>query len=377
MIKIPWAFLMIILAILTTGCNSTITPITMETRASTQSDISTTILRSTPTLIQHHTPTVTQTVEPSRPTPTITPTKSAHITTLSGFEGQVDDVAISQDGLTLAAISGWDGQLKIWDITELTVLATIEGVTGWPTRLTMSADGNLLATSNWWENKVIIWEACTGKQVSRITVESPRGIAFSPTGDILAIGGNSAIWFWDIRASVFLPSWIGPRSNCLSYLSFSDDGKTVTSIGCYNFVVQIWDVETKTLIHEFEPPHYSDLSTMAYSPMSETLAIPNDNDEIELWNVRNGELVQTISGFVDPGFEMIFDPSGRFLCTSGEDYSEFTKVWDIVTGQVLYRLKTSYHSRLAYSMNGQKLVTGNLDGSIQVWDVIALQAPSP
>jgi len=89
------------------------------------------------------------------------------------------------------------------------------------------------------------------------------------------------------------------------------------------------------------------------------------------------KLVQTISGFAASTVEMIFDPSGRFLCTSGDDDSEFTNVWDSVTGQVIYRLKTSYHSLLAYSMNGQILVTGNLDGSIQVWDVSALQAPSP
>ena len=73
-------------------------------------------------------------------------------------------------------------------------------------------------------------------------------------------------------------------------------------------------------------------------------------------------------GHTDSTCCVAYSPDGQRLVTGSDDYT--AKVWDAKTGTELLTLKghTNYVRSVAYSPDGQRLVTGIADGKTKVWD---------
>ncbi len=140
--------------------------------------------------------------------------KKQAIRTVEAHGRWIRNLALSPDGKTVASVAD-DMVCKLWDAATGKVLHELRGhkektPTHFPSMLfacAFSADGKLLATGDK-VGHIVVWEVATGKQVT--TVESPgmytwdgrqrthsiggiRGLAFSPDGKHLAVGGIGKI----------------------------------------------------------------------------------------------------------------------------------------------------------------------------------------
>jgi WD40 repeat protein len=151
-------------------------------------------------------------------------------------------------------------------------------------------------------------------------------------------------------------------------VSFSSDGKLLAS-GSYDTTVILWDVANRKMIRKFEPSEGKTYS-VAFSPDDALLASGHVGGEIKLWDVASGKLVRSFKSDAYAVESLAFTPDGHLLAAR----SSFTvDLWDVAAGAVAHSLKGAAalisFASMAMSPDGKKIVTGDTDGSIRVWDV--------
>ena len=174
-------------------------------------------------------------------------------TSFSWLTGHVHSVAFSPDGSTLAAglsnsVSGPDhATIKLLKVGTDSDIVTLSGHTVYVNSVAFSPDGTTLA-SGAGDGTVRIWDLETETNTETIDLNLiVWSVAISPVGGILAAGlTNSSIWIYDLETERVLGSLVGhvhsPRS-----LAFSLDGTILASGGGMYKPVQLWDVSEWTI----------------------------------------------------------------------------------------------------------------------------------
>jgi WD40 repeat protein len=98
---------------------------------------------------------------------------------------------------------------------------------------TLSPDGRLLATSGW-DGQIKLWDVSCERELGAPLRGQMIGfteLAFSPDGERLAAGGyDGTITLWDVPTRQQVGNWKAHRKDC-SFLSFINGGRTLVSIG--------------------------------------------------------------------------------------------------------------------------------------------------
>jgi WD40 repeat protein len=121
---------------------------------------------------------------------------------LGGHRGGITDLAFSPDKRYLASASK-DLTVRIWNLTEGTLLATCAGHEAPPQSIAFSPVGEMLASGEWGGGgQVRIWNSRTGELISNLPVpgflDQIWRLRFSPGGTYLAAGGNMGLVVWRI-----------------------------------------------------------------------------------------------------------------------------------------------------------------------------------
>jgi WD40 repeat protein len=112
--------------------------------------------------------------------------------------------------------------------------------------------------------------------------------------------------------------------------------------------------------------HASDVSSVAFSPDSRTLA--SSGGDIKLWDVGSGRELRSLTGHTDSVNSVAFSPDGRTLASGSDDRT--VRLWDVASGHELFKL--TGHRReilsVAFSPDGRTLASGSWDNTIKLWD---------
>ena len=166
-------------------------------------------------------------------------------------------------------------------------------------------------------------------------------------------------------------------------LEFSPDGKTL-AVGKYQWV-ELWDLETQSIIHTYEP-HAGEVRSLKFAATKdqETSAlrlyagggIPAQTGEIRIWDVDSEELIKSFEVHGDTIESIALSPNNTTLLTASMD--EYSAIIDVtlledtedriddhakwLTQHVGRVLCTLYHPQGTY------FVTGSEDKTIKVWN---------
>lgn len=106
---------------------------------------------------------------------------------------------------------------------------------------------------------------------------------------------------------------------------------------------------------------------MAWQPDSDMLAI--SGTDLALYAVENNAFLHEIVSLerelkVSEIFGIAWSPDGKRLSEVGEKF----QVWDIAAQSFTSFTHQRSLSAVAWSLDGTKLLTGNVDGNVQIWD---------
>ena len=207
--------------------------------------------------------------------------------------------------------------------------------------------------------------------ISRLTKGTiSSGIALSPDGQYLALGGSIGAWLYDLETLREVSLFTG-HAREVKAVAFSRDGSTLLT-GSLDTTVKLWDLAKGMNTTTLEG-HPGGIRSLAVSPDGSVLASASyyfgfGNGVVYLWDTAAGQNTFTLSGFTGSVLSVVISPNGSTLA-SGADGA--IKLWNLHTGSHIATIQA--HSGIysvAYSRDGTKLAAGLHDGRLRIWDAI-------
>ena len=113
---------------------------------------------------------------------------------------------------------------------------------------------------------------------------------------------------------------------------------------------------------------YGDLWCIAYSPDGTMFLAGTSAEDVSLFDLASGSLLQTFTGHTPTVFSVAFSPDGRRVLAGAY---KTPNLWDVSTGGLLMSFigHTDRVNSVAYSPDGTRVLTGSADQTAKVWDV--------
>jgi WD40 repeat protein/serine/threonine protein kinase len=295
--------------------------------------------------------------------------------TLRGHGSYIRSCAYSPDGQTLLT-GGRDAKIKLWRPEAYGGVKSLQE-DGQSAEAVLAArfskDGSSIVTANY-DKTAALWDAVSLKSVKRFE-EGHEFLAssavFFADGTRLATGaGDGTVRLWDVLAGTEQQVLRGTGLNAA--LDVSEDGAFLAT-GSADGRVRIWDAASGKVIENL-PGHQHSITTVRFSPSSQTLASGDTSGECRLWNYdaaakrwAPGPELRAHSNAIN-ALEFIHNGT-RLLSASGD---RTCGQWDVASGQELKQLLLKHPDWVAdaaVSMDGQLALTVCDDGKLRLWSL--------
>jgi WD40 repeat protein/tRNA A-37 threonylcarbamoyl transferase component Bud32 len=288
--------------------------------------------------------------------------------------GPVVAVAFQPQGDRLASAS-WDQTIKVWNTAQEHEIATLRGHTGIVTSLAYRPDGQQLASTSQ-DLTVKLWDVEAAAEARSLRGHHCRVLclAFTPDGRQLLSGGGrlqanipGEVCRWDAIAGQELSALSAPIRAALT-IAARPDGHQFAA-GLEDGSVCYWDPEGSRPQRSVTT-HAMAVTAVAYAPDSAFLASGGADGLVKVMHSDNGQELFRVSAEL-PVTSLAYSPDGRRLAVAGKDrvaqQGDLT-VWDVGgKGKVWSHQPVPLITSLAYSRDGNYLLSGHHDGSLRVW----------
>jgi WD40 repeat protein len=289
---------------------------------------------------------------------------------VDGQTGPVDSLCFSPDGRRLACTDA-SGVVKVWDTQTGHTALAVHGHSDMAGNVAFSPNGRVLATSgndgivNLWDGTPL--DEQPGPECLVIPLQGCAypDVTFSPDGRRLAApGGDGALKTFDSFTGAQLCLFEG-HSMYTMRLAYSSDGRRILS-GSTDRTLRIWDADTGKQLLLVPVP--SAIYGVALSPDGRRIASYDTSGSLRLWDADTGKLLARLPGAGNT-WSLKFSPDGRRLAGNGE-YGE-AAIWEVDQPEkppLVLRGHRSIITGVAFSPDGNRLVTACMDRCAKVWD---------
>ncbi len=299
--------------------------------------------------------------------------------------------ATESASVTEAITASADGTVAFWDADtgsslprdRLKMYAPIQAAV-------LSPDGRRLACSgltSQGNSRMWMWQLASGERIGTHDREGEliQEIAFA-SGQADSLPENS-LWFtavrvqdsrkeiWNWSAEEDRSSLVGTpamHSSSLWGAISTPDGKNLLTFGGRG--ARLWRLQDKSEIMAFRPS--SAIRSIAFSATADLLAAGSQDGSIVLWNRTDHKSQRKLfGGHSGSVLAVAFSPDGEKLVSTGADGR--LAVWDVATGALAMRLrvtdKTVSGNAVCFFPDGKSILLSCEDRSLRVVDADALE----
>jgi WD40 repeat protein len=277
-----------------------------------------------------------------------------------GHRAGVRRAAFSPNGERLVSADE-NGVVLVWDFNRRELIKSLTGHHGRINSVAYEPDGRHFATAGI-DQTVIVWDAVTLEQAAVLREQQApiTGVAFSPDGKYLAAASDipdARTMLWDTRKWEQVRDLALPGGDWRELLFAPNNPRTLFA---YEKKV---DVETGQVVEDKKNTIHS---AAAFSANGSRLVMVSSEGVVRFINFTQRQITHKQSAHRDCGRAVAFSPNGKFVATGAEDIV----LWNATTQEVILRWDhSSVVWGLAWSPDGQYLVSTHGDGSILLWDV--------
>jgi WD40 repeat protein len=235
--------------------------------------------------------------------------------------------------------------------------------------LAFHPDGQRLAVSD--SSSIHILDVQRRRSVRSLEVPptTRTGIAFSPDGARVAFASSEGLALFDDRLRQQVRLARLEQYTSAEYVAFSPDGRWIAAgLGGPQPTVKVWPasgagdavtLDTNRLTYGPQPP--------AFSSDSRWFATFSKGESLMLWSIESWKLERTWT-LPGTGRALAFAPQGSRLAIAADGEAA---IWDADTGLKLVTLTSpgsSQATQMAWSPDGNRVVTAADDGVLRFWD---------
>jgi WD40 repeat protein/serine/threonine protein kinase len=304
------------------------------------------------------------------------------IAPILAHNGNVGAAALTSQGQRIA-LALIDGPIEIWNVQQLR-----DGIATKPERVLSSGgeeiwsvafhpDGKCLAAAG--NDKTRILKVANGEVATRFARHLAVAVAaISPDGKWVVTGGSDgSAKIWNRQAAHVEHRLHVRDSGTVNDAVFSPDAKTVL-IATDDGVARLWDAENGTQLKEFIG-HKARVRTAAFSNDGSRIVTASDDMTARIWDAKTSETEHVLEDHDQAVLCAAFSRDGKWVITGGDD--NLALIWDAITGKPrhtglvsceLYQATCQGHTAgvvaVAFSPNGQRVITGSKDKTARIWD---------
>ncbi|KAF8220379.1 WD40 repeat-like protein [Tricholoma matsutake] len=275
------------------------------------------------------------------------------------FEHRIVSVACFP--LTNEIATGSIGKIYILDAATGSPLRTFEAGFSPLDSLAISHDGKRIASAG---KDVQIWQAQAIS--SEETTWTMDRVIFSPNGSRVVSCTGYRLHVWDALTGTLLATLVG-HANLISTISFSADSTQLLS-GSHDSTIQLWGVETPIALKTFSG-HSSAVLSVGFFNSGARFVSGSLDRTIRIWDTAAGITIQVIEmGNRHKLDSIALSPTASQIAVVVDAVIE---IWDSAKGglQKTFKGHSAEVMKVAFSADGNQIVSGSFDGSIRMWHV--------
>lgn len=300
--------------------------------------------------------------------------------------------------------------------TELYYQAHTKAVTG----VALSPNGHY-AVSAALDQSAVIWDLQTHTITHRLDasqIVSVTAVAYSPTQEQVLLGlGNGELVVWDVVSGA-VQQRLRVTTRPITALTYNPTGEQAF-VGDQSGALALWELTKGTpLLHL--AGHKAAIRAVAISADGASalsggdMAKSDQDAPLFLWDLTTGQRRQSFAGHRGSVILVAFGPLPGYIISGSQDY--YVMAWKIATGKIEGRFQIDAHTQhigsiavapgyatvasggwdggvalwgnpargglirafvghrapvvaLAYSQDGQRLLSGSKDGVVRLWDI--------
>jgi WD40 repeat protein len=277
---------------------------------------------------------------------------------------ELREVAFAHQGTTLITAAE-EGTVTLWDMGRI---AGREQLAVSPSRISSAAVSPNGRQAAWaaHDGSVHLWDLAAQRLVRTLQLGSPvEYLAFAPSGQAVAAGSTGIVRVWETATGgevMVLRQWAGMY---VKGIAFSPSGDLVATLD-EDGSVRLWGYPSGALQGICDGPRGA-CYQLAFSPDAQTLAVASEDGTVRLWDPRARERRAVLRGDSGSADVLVFAPDGRTLAVGYR--GGIVRLWEPASAQQRHA-QLDHHegfARLAISPDSRTLVSVAVTGTVKFW----------